>query len=122
MIDSLKESNEYVDRDNLNRSPASVEDEQSVNNSIPLGKGAAKGTLNTTTAGVRRISSRGKAPESMESTQGDSLDSELDLEGEDDDDGSDLDSEDELELVNLTSIAKKPEDKPEAGLLSDDDF
>lgn len=121
----------YVDRDNLNRSPTASGDEEEEDgerntdmNGAENG-GAKKEKLNKMTADIRRISGRGKVLESMESTQGDSLDSELDLDGDDDDDGSDLDSEDELELVNLTkkgSASKEENSKPVTGILSDDDF
>ena len=126
MMESVKESS--VDRDNSNRSPtASVdeEDDGEVGGGNTAMNGRENGAkLNKMTADVRRISGRGKVLESMESTQGDSLDSELDLDGDDDDDGSDLDSEDELELVNLTKkgSASKENAKPVTGVVSDDDF
>ena len=131
MIESVKDSSVYVDRDNSNRSPRASGDEDDDDgevgggNAIMNGRENGGGKLNKMTADVRRISGRAKVLESMESTQGDSLDSELDLDGDDDDDGSDLDSEDELELVNLTkkgSASKEENAKPVTGVLSDDDF
>lgn len=132
MIESMREVGGDVDKDNSNRSPTSADDDEEV--AVPNGEletesvnqDGTRGKLNKATADIRKVPARGKVLESMESTQRDSLDSELDLDGDDDDDGSDLDSEDELELVNLTkgkgSGTKKPEGKGEAGLLSDDDF
>lgn len=131
MIESMKgmETNGDVDRDNQNRSPASGEEDEEIisNNDMKIEnekRGSVTAKLNRNTADLRRISGRSKVLEAMDSTQGDSLDSELDLDGDDDDDGSDLDSEDELELVNLTkgSATKKQGTKPDGGLMSDDDF